>query len=159
MPIKTQPLTQDLFAPFGQVIMADKGLPEYNAWAGKLENLRAEATLNITYMSMAPSVYPAPVTVLERHPFSHQMFVPLEGTKHLVVVCPSLQNGQPDLARIQSFHAAGGQTVIYSANVWHAPRTVLIEPGAFIMLRWDAKTNQDTELFSLEMPFEVAFPR
>jgi ureidoglycolate lyase len=159
MLIKTQPLTQDLFAPFGQVLMADKGLPEYNAWTGKLENLRAEATLNITYMSMAPSAHPALITVLERHPFSHQMFVPLEGTQHLVVVCPSLEDGKPDLSRVKTFHAAGGQTVIYSANVWHAPRTVLVGPGSFIMLRWDARTELDTEFLSLENPFEVSFPQ
>ncbi len=158
MIISTAVLTPETFAPFGQVLMADKGLPEYNAWAGRIESLRPQARLNVTYMSMQPAPFPATLSEFERHPFSHQMFVPLDGTRHLVVVCPSQANGQPDLANIAGFHAAGGQTVIYSANVWHTPRTVLFDPGAFIMLRWDEGNSMDTEFFPLDPPLQVEYP-
>lgn len=156
--ITTTTLSPELFAPFGQVLMAEKGLPEYNSWAGRLDTFRPAARLNVTYMSMQPAPFPARLTEFERHPFSNQMFVPLGSTRHLVVVCPSLPDGQPDLSNIAGFHASGGQTVIYSANVWHTPRTVLIEPGAFIMLRWDEGNAGDTEFFPLAQPLEVEYP-
>lgn len=159
MIVATTPLTPESFAPYGQVIMADKGVPEYVAWIGHIGNLRPEAKLNVTFMSFAPADYPARMTKFERHPFSHQMFVPLERTNHLVVVCSALENGDPDLATIKAFHASGGQTVIYTANVWHTPRTILYESGSFIMLRWDAGTRTDTEFFNLDQPFEVDYPR
>ena len=158
MILTTTPLDPASFAPFGQVLMAEKELPEYNSWAGRIENLRPEARLNVTYMSMRQAPCPARITQFERHPFSHQMFVPLEGIQHLVIVCPSLANGEPDLSRITPFHATGDQTVIYSASVWHTPRTVLNAPGAFIMLRWDAGNSMDTEFFELNQPFDVHFP-
>ncbi|MCB2215429.1 ureidoglycolate lyase [Desulfofustis glycolicus] len=159
MILTTTPLDPATFARFGQVLMAETGIPEYNSWAGRVENLRPEARLNVTYMSMHQAPCPARITQFERHPFSHQMFVPLEGTQHLVIVCPSLANGEPDLARIAPFHATGGQTVIYSANVWHTPRTVLNASGAFIMLRWDAGNSMDTEFFDLDLPFDVHYPQ
>lgn len=159
MILKTTPLDSASFAPFGQVLMAEKELPEYNSWAGEIENLRPQARLNVTFMSMQEAPCPARVTQFERHPFSHQMFVPLDGTQHLVIVCPSLANGEPDLTQIAPFQATGGQTVIYAANVWHTPRTVLNAPGAFIMLRWDAGDGRDTEFHDLLQPFDVHYPQ
>lgn len=159
MTLTTAPLSSSVFARFGMVLMAESGLPEYNSWAGRLDNLRPEARLNITYMSMHPAPFPAEIKEFERHPFSSQMFVPLAGTTHLIIVCPSLANGDPDLEQISAFHADGGQTVIYHANIWHTPRTVLNQPGAFIMLRWDAKTSRDTEFFRLDKPLQVSYPR
>ncbi len=158
MILQAVPLTPELFAPYGQVLMARNGVPERMVWAAAVDNLRPEAQANITYMSLEPEHYPVVVSELERHQFSHQIFVPLEGTNHLVVVCPSRRDGFPDLQKAIAFHATGGQTVNYNANVWHAPRMVLHNPGAFIMLRWDAETDADTELLSLSEPFTVEPP-
>lgn len=155
MKIQAVPLTPELFAPYGQVLMAQNGVPERKTWAARVDNLRPEARANMTYMSLEPEHYPVEVFELERHQFSHQMFVPLEGTNHLVVVCSSKKDGFPDLGKALAFHATGGQTVNYNANVWHAPRMVLHNPGAFIMLRWDADTAADTELITMEQPFII----
>jgi ureidoglycolate lyase len=155
MRLQAVPLTPELFAPYGQVLMAEQGLPERKVWAADVDNRRPEARANMTYMSLEPEHYPVEVSELERHQFSHQMFVPLEGTNHLVVVCPTRKDGLPDLEKVIAFHATGGQTVNYNANVWHAPRMVLYDPGAFIMLRWDADTAADTELITIEQPVIV----
>jgi ureidoglycolate lyase len=155
MRLRLVPLTQEAFAPYGQVLMARGGMPERIEWAALVENMRPEARANITYMSLEPELYPIRITELERHPFSHQMFVPLSGTNHLVLVCPSHQDGSPNISASIAFHAAGGQTVNYNANIWHAPRTVLNEQGAFIMLRWDSKTADDTESLTLQSPLII----
>ena len=156
--LQAVPLTPELFAPYGQVIMAQNGVPERIVWAADVDNQRPEARANVTYMSLKPEHYPVTVSELERHPFSHQIFVPLEGTNHLVVVCPSTEDGLPDLEKAIAFHATGGQTVNYNANVWHAPRMVLHDAGSFIMMRWDAGTGADTELLTLKQPVIVQPP-
>jgi len=152
MNLRPQPLTREAFRPYGQVITADNGVPERIPWSAQISNLRTEAQANITYMSLEPAHYPVSIDVLERHPFSHQLFVPLQDTRHLLLVCPSLMDGHPDLTALVAFEATGGQSVNYNANIWHAPRTVLYRPGAFVMMRWDSGSTEDTEICSLASP-------
>ena len=155
MKLELELLTPEAFAPYGQVLMGNGHVPEREAWAAQVDNLRPDARANITYMSLEPVHFPVQVTELERHPFSHQIFVPLNGTRHLVLVCPSYDDGSPDLSRCLAFEATGGQSVNYNADIWHAPRTVLHESGSFIMLRWDNDTTADTELLTLDVPLVV----
>ena len=158
MKIQAIPLTPQDFAPFGQVLMAENEVPELKPWSARLENARPDARGNVTYMSFQPEHYPVEVTHFEKHCFSHQLFVPLMHTIHLVVVCPSTADGSPDVAGAIAFHAAEGQSVNYNANVWHAPRMVLQKPGSFVMMRWDAGTLDDTTLITLPQPLVVAEP-
>jgi len=153
MHLYARPLTLEAFSPYGQVIEAENGVvPERRAWMAQVSNLRAAAQANVTYMSLEPAHYPVRIGVLERHPFSHQMFIPLQDTAHLLLVCPSLPDGTPDLAGLEAFEATGGQSVNYNANVWHAPRTVLFKEGSFVMMRWDAGLPEDTEVHNLPTP-------
>ncbi len=158
MKIQAAPLTSKDFAPFGQVLMAENEVPERKPWAARIDNSRPEAQANVTYMSLEPEHYPVKVIELERHRHSHQLFVPLINTVHLVVVCRSLPDGNPDLTSSRAFHASEGQSVNYNANVWHAPRMVLSKPGSFVMIRWDQGTAADTELLTLPQPLVVAEP-
>jgi ureidoglycolate lyase len=158
MKIQAAPLTSKNFAPFAQVLMAEDSAPEFKPWAAKTDNLRPEAQGNMTYMSLEPAHYPIEVTKLEKHPFSNQLFVPLMNTIHLVVVCPSKPDGNPDVANAIAFHACEGQSVNYNANVWHAPRMVLRKTGSFVMIRWDAGTADDTRLLTLPQPLVVIEP-
>lgn len=158
MNVHAIPLTPEQFAPYGQVLMAENNVPERKAWAAKIDNQRPDARANVTFMSLEPEHYPVEITELERHRFSHQLFVPLEETTHLVVVCPSLDDGSPDLSRVQAFNATQGQSVNYNADIWHAPRMVLHKPGSFVMMRWDADTPDDTELVALDRPLVIGTP-
>lgn len=96
-----------------------------------------------------------PVTVLERHPYTAQTFIPLTADpnkRYLVVVAPSLPpspaderlpvpttpdrfrplpgRGLPDLSRLRAFVATGKQAVTYGAGTWHGPMVALGEAGA-----------------------------
>lgn len=155
MRLQLAPLTQEAFAPYGQVLMAQDSAPERIEWAALVDNRRPEANANITYMSLEPESYPVRITMLERHPFSNQMFVPLNGTNYLVLICPSYQDGSPNFAASKAFHATGQQTVNYNVGIWHAPRLVLNDQGSFIMMRWDTKSAEDTEFLSLKAPFII----
>ena len=153
--IVAEPLTAQAFEPFGQVLAGTGAATERRPFAARMHNGRAQAQPNLTWMRVAPQPLPVTVTALERHPHSNQSFVPMNGTRQLVVVCPSTAEGEPVLSQARAFVASGSQGVNYDANVWHAPRVALCAPGEFAMFRWDDGSGQDTELIELQAPFVV----
>jgi ureidoglycolate lyase len=155
VPRTTQPLTREAFAPFGQVLMAAGDDVPRQEFAATLKNYRPQATLNMAFLLSKPSNPPWQIDALERHPYSSQGFVPVQGTRYLVAVCPSSAAGDPELDRLVIFVADGDQAVTYHANVWHAPHTVLDGPGKFIMLRWDVGNAEDTELRPVHPPLAI----
>ena len=157
MHIKAIPLTPDLFSSFGQVIMGSGKTPERFPFAATIENHRPEAKLNVTYMRINPVKGPVVLEAMERHPYSHQIFIPQNGTRQLIVVCPSNGGGEPNLSELKAFTAAGSQTVNYYAGVWHAPRTAIGGTGELMMLRWDDGTAGDEELRPLGTSVEIEF--
>lgn len=152
MMLDARPLTPEAFAPFGDVLMGfdAAGGPERHEFAARFQNLRPDARPNMTFMRVPVAHGDVPIRALERHRFSNQAFVPLNGTRHLVVVCPSTSTGAPDIAGLQAYIASGVQAINYAADVWHAPRTALSVPGEFIMFRWDDGSPDDTELLPLD---------
>jgi len=119
-------------------------------FAASLKNYRPQATLNMAFLLSKPSDPPWYIHTLERHPYSAQSFVPVQGTRYLAAVCASAADGTPDLESLTAFIAAGTQAVNYNPNVWHVPHMVLEGPGMFIMLRWDVGNSDDTEYFPVE---------
>jgi len=156
MTLKAKPLTADAFKPYGQVLMGPGQGPERHEFAAVVDNRRGtNAKANFTYMRSKLAQAPAMVRAMERHIFSNQIFVPLNGTAYLVAVCPSTATGDPDLKRIEAFVAKGTQAVNYDTGVWHAPNTPLAAPGEFVMQRFDDGSAADTELRPLDTPIEV----
>jgi ureidoglycolate lyase len=156
--IAAMPLTAAAFAPFGQVLEGSGAASERKPYASHMHNGRTQAKPNMTYMRVLPVTAAVRIEALERHVHSNQTFVPLNGTRHLVAVCPSSPSGEPMLDRLQVFVAHGGQAVNYDANVWHAPRTALSLPGEFVMFRWDDGSDLDTEMRPLDRPIAVELP-
>ena len=152
MPLRAGPLTREAFAPYGQVLMAVGDDSQRQEFAASLKNHRMQATLNMAFLLSKPSSPPWHIHTLERHPYSAQSFVPVQGTRYLVAVCASRPDGQPDLASLSVFVAEGTQAVNYYPNVWHVPHMVLDGPGMFIMLRWDCGNPDDTEYVPVEPP-------
>lgn len=155
MKIAPEPLTAAAFAPFGQVMAAIGAGPQREPFAAHMHNDRDHARPNMTFMRVAPERGPVTLTQLERHPHSNQAFVPMNGTRQLVAVCPSSAEGRPLFAGLRVFVADAGQAINYDANVWHAPRVALCEPGEFVMFRWDDGSARDTELVDLPQPVTV----
>ncbi|SCU87247.1 LAME_0D09340g1_1 [Lachancea meyersii CBS 8951] len=69
------------------------------------------------------------ISVLEKHPYSSQTFVPMgraaKAIAYIVVVALSNEQGEPDLSTLRSFTCKGTQAVTYGAGVWHAPMIVV----------------------------------
>lgn len=155
MPLMVGPLTREAFAPYGQVLMAVGDDTQRQEFAASLKNHRPQATLNMAFLLSKPSSSPWCIHTLERHPYSAQSFVPVQGTRYLAAVCPTTADGTPDLNGLTAFVAKGTQAVNYHPNVWHVPHRVLGGAGMFIMLRWDCGDAEDTEFFPVDPPIRL----
>jgi allantoicase len=157
--IPVLPLTPEAFSPFGQVIQgysdltaAPKGTKITPANAGTANKFHKLTLLSSSYPASSNatagiSVYRcqplanispdglSPLTVLERHPYTNQAFVPMgkggaEGLKetsdrYLVVVAHNGADDKPDLKTLRAFWASTAQGIVYNAGLWHQPMTVL----------------------------------
>ncbi|HUP35646.1 MAG TPA: ureidoglycolate lyase [Candidatus Limnocylindria bacterium] len=158
MRLIAQPLTQDGFAPYGDVLAPP---PDFGrAYFEKgLRNGRAGAWPSLSVAHVRPLTrLPLEATVMERHEFSSQSFLPLDVSRWLVVVAPPAADGVPDPARAVAFVATAGQGVTYHMGTWHHPLTPLDRPARFAVFMWRDGTSADEEFRTLIAPFTVALP-
>ena len=108
MALIVRPLTQEAFAPYGDVIAApaDPGRTYFDAGLG---NGRPAAPASLSIVLKAPAdALPFRVELLERHEFSSQTFVPLDVSRWLVLVCPHAAGGGPDISRARRLPGRAG---------------------------------------------------
>lgn len=170
MPIVARPLTPDAYAPYGEVIAAsprgEPGKPANQGTARRydrvasIENLRPSgATLNVSVFRCAPrQASPLRVELLEKHPGSTQVFIPMNARRYLVVVARG--DARPDLSTLAAFVASGAQGISYFPGVWHHPMIALDGSIDFTCLVWEDGSEGDCVEVSLseaERPL-VALP-
>lgn len=128
------PLTAAAFAPYGDVVSADRddvaaadanqGTAARRNRLTSLVNLRPHAALNVaSFRCAAQTAWPRALALLEKHPHSTQLFVPMTARRYLVVV--ALGGDAPDLATARCFVARANQGVAYRPGVWHHPMIAL----------------------------------
>ena len=162
-PFQAQPLTREAFAPFGDVIGLDlaggtstnQGTAIRYDRIAQLTSSRPEVQPNLAVFRSVAKTLPFEVRLLERHPCSTQMFVPLACRRFLVVVCPSDTRGEPDLADLRAFVCGPGQGVNYRVGVWHHPIIALDGPAELLMLAWEDGSALDCEERPLSAPLLV----
>ena len=157
MEIAPQPLTQEAFAPFGDVIdmPATTGRFYYDDALGNLRR-HAAASLSVALKAETPE-RPLRSTLMERHEFSSQTFIPVDVGRWLIVVAPHATAGGPDLAGLKAFIATGTQGVTYKPNTWHHGLTVLDKPGRFAVFMWRDGGKGDEEFVPVA-PFTIRIP-
>jgi ureidoglycolate lyase len=197
--LRLEPLTEEAFAPFGSVL---DGAPDLapTPTEGDARTLRPARRVNggtaLRFDELAPvtSARPAarlnmclfacdefegtslPVPLLEMHPFSSQIFMPLTPARYVVVVAPgsgalnagasaagaqaSARASRPMLAQARAFLASGPMGIAYNMGTWHAPLRVLGEAARFLCLvHEDGSADDCIELALGENAFEVAVPQ
>lgn len=126
------PLTREAFAPFGFLVAAgpgegkpaNRGTARRHDRQGELQNLRSSATPNVCLFRCQPvPVFPHEVHLLEKHPGSTQLFVPMQARRYLVVVAEG--GDAPDLSTVRAFLADGRQGIAYAPGTWHHPLLAL----------------------------------
>jgi ureidoglycolate lyase len=148
--IRARVLSPDAYAPFGRVIEGSAAAPEKAANQGSarkfehllpLENLRADAKANVSVFRCTPRTVPFEIALLEKHPLSTQMFVPMNAGRYLVVVARG--DERPDLATLQVFEATGRQGISYAPGTWHSPLVALDSETDFACVVFEDGTAED----------------
>ena len=157
-----EPLTREVFAPFGEVIEADpasmrlinEGTTErYHALA-EAEAYGEDARVIINIFRGQPRRFPYILAMMERHPFGSQSFSPLDDRPWLVVVAQD-EGGKP--GRPQVFLAGGRQGVNYGRNVWHHPLMAMGAVSDFLVVDRLGGGNNVIEHF-FDTPFVIEQP-
>ncbi len=149
--ITFEPLTPETYAPYGRVLAPEggefrtvnEGTANRHDRVGDVTNLRPAATLNVAAFRCQPR---APGTFslrsLEKHPFSEQLFVPMNASRYVVVVA---QRGgdAPDPTQVRAFLAHGRQSVSYAPDVWHHTLVALDRETDFMCFVWEDGSKGD----------------
>jgi len=164
--VYAQPLHPQAFAPWGDVvsaglregISANQGTAVRFDWSAALETTRPGAKPNLAVFRSSPKSLPFAVRLLERHPCSSQVFLPLICTRFLVCTAPTLADGSPDVANLQAFLCGPGQGINYHLGVWHHPIVALDAPAEFAMLAWEDGGALDCIEFPLTDAIQIMLP-
>jgi ureidoglycolate lyase len=157
--IKCVPIERSAYEAYGDLIAADDGEVFSYANMGTAKrfnqlsdviNLRPnQATLNLCVFRCQSAHLPLEMKLLERHPYSTQVFLPMhQDAKFLVIV--SLGQDLPDLASLRAFIVTGAQGISYKPGVWHYPMTALEQPIDFSCLIWEDGSKSDCDVVNLD---------
>ena len=94
---------------------------------------------------------------MERHEFSSQSFIPLGGSRYLIIVAPMSSNGGLDESGLKAFLARGDQGITFGMNIWHHPLTVLDRDASFAITMWLEGSATDEQFIDLSAPVNVTF--
>jgi ureidoglycolate lyase len=154
--VTIEPITDETFAPFGQLMAAPEAGQKRVELIEELQNLRDAAKPRLSLAIVAPTALPLVATQMERHPFSSQAFVPYECDSYMVLVAPHHSQGGPDPDGLKAFRVPGNIGINYSADTWHHPLTALERSGRFVVLTFVNGTQSDEEFVSLPQPVLIA---
>jgi ureidoglycolate lyase len=152
-------LTADAYAPYGRVIAAsprgELGKPANQGTARRFDHLcdladlrPGRAKLNVTVFRCAPRpAGPFAIELLEKHPASTQIFVPMNAERYLVLVAGG--GDRPDLSTLGAFMASGTQGVSYHPGVWHHPMIALDREIHFACFVFEDGTDDDCTVVTL----------
>ncbi len=133
--LEVEPLTQEAFAPFGDVVESE-GRESYFINNGMAERFHALARVEtkgdgsypvISLVKSKKFELPRKVDHVEHHPLGSQAFLPIDETPFVVVVAKAGEAPTPD--QLQAFVTNGRQGINYHAGTWHH---VLLTPYAAI---------------------------
>lgn len=160
--IRTEPLTAQAFAPYGDVLDAS-GAPDKLINQGKCGRHHDRAALDfgpettpagragISIFNAEPRAFPYLLDLVERHPEGSQAFVPMHQNPFMVIVAPD-QGGTPGTPR--AFVTNGAQAINFHRNIWHGVLTPLSAPGLFAVIdRIGASANLQEHWF--DTPYTV----
>ncbi len=150
-------LTEENFADFGEVvsIQSTKSKTINNGFAEKFTDI---ATLDTKEDQGQTSVhifvaksrqFPLHISMLEKHPYFSQTFIPRHSSPFIVVVAPPSE--KPSIEKIKAFITNGEQGINYSRGVWHFPLISIKHNSQFIVI--DRKHNEDID--SIEQCEEI----
>jgi len=141
--IQIQPLTQESFSAFGDVIEKEnhdffainQGLTQrYHALSvAQISGDNTAVGISIFHNLCATQI-PFKIDILERHPHGSQSFIPLQQQKFIIIVALPLDQTQPNEQKIYAFLSNGKQGVTYHQGAWHHPLITLEAKSDFLVV-------------------------
>jgi ureidoglycolate lyase len=153
--IKLEPITEEAFRPYGQLVPAPEPGKARIELIGELQNLRDSARPRLSLAAIDPKPLPLTALEMERHLFSSQAFIPYKGDSYLVVVAPHGANEMPDTSMLRAFRVSGDIGINYRANTWHHPLTALESPARFVVLTFVDGSEGDEQFVRLQEPIMI----
>lgn len=146
-PLAVTPATAETFQPFGALVAVPRdgervSLPV--AFAGEAPLGEARMAMN----AVAPPDGPLPL-LIERHPSSVQIFVPL-GPEPLLAVVATADLDRPAASDFRAFAIPPRHAVVYRAGTWHLGLSALAVPTAVAVFIRRMADGRDTEIIDLE---------
>lgn len=134
-----KPLTEYAFSDYGQIIEARGPAELINDDTaqkfGDLATIEADgpyARVGVHLYHAKPRHLPQTIKLIERHPLGSQLFMPLDGSRYLILVGrydgPSLNQDT-----LRGF-IADGIGINLKPGVWHCPLFVIDKPGRFLVI-------------------------
>jgi ureidoglycolate hydrolase len=159
--VQAETLTPAAYQQFGNVIAAGEAVPWKPANFGRaqrfnrlveVENLRPEtARLNVcVFRCQALVLHELSVNMLEKHPFSTQVFMPMQDGRYITIV--ALGAEQPDLRTLRAFVVQSPAGISYRPGIWHYPMTALGEALDLACLVYEDDGAGDCTVFNLQQP-------
>jgi ureidoglycolate lyase len=145
-------ITAEAYRPYGDLLSADRAdIAPRDANQGTAARKNAQiaiahdrpsARANFASFRCAPRTeWPMPLLLLEKHPHSTQTFIPMNGSRYLVVV--ALGGDAPDLTTLRAFVVPGETAISYRPGVWHHPMIALDRETDFACLVWEDGSAED----------------
>ncbi|MFC1394171.1 ureidoglycolate lyase [Acinetobacter junii] len=141
--IQIQPLTQESFSAFGDVIEKENndffsinhGLTlRYHALSvAQISGDNTAVGMSI-FHNLCVTEIPFKIDMLERHPHGSQSFIPLQQQKFIIIVALPLDQTQPNEQKIYAFLSNGKQGVTYHQGAWHHPLITLEAKSDFLVV-------------------------
>ena len=159
--LSPQPLTREVFRPFGDVIEMD-GSAHFTINQGFAERFNDLAFVdvapeggmtNVSLFLGQPRPLPFEIRLMERHPLGSQIFLPLQDRPWLVLVAADVH----DPASYRAFTATGRQGVNYARNAWHHPLLVLDADSRFLIVDRKGPGNNLEEVWFEDRPLHLQF--
>ena len=118
---------------------------------GNNENLGENNKAWVNLFDAKKREFPLMIDMLEQHPFSSQVFLPLGDNPFFVIVCPVAF--EPDLNNLKIFKIENGNGVNFKPQVWHFP-LISINNAKFITVdKKNANNNLEIYNFTKEEKF------
>jgi ureidoglycolate lyase len=134
--IRTEPLTAEAFAPFGDLLDATGDFRPINEGLCHRHHDRARLDFGsgragVSIFDARPRGLPYEFDLVERHPDGSQAFLPMTEHPFLVIAAPD-EGGRP--GRPRAFLTRPGQGINLLRGTWHGVLAPLAAPGLFAVV-------------------------
>jgi len=139
MKLDIQKITKDNFALYGDVItIKNKSSEVINNNTtqsffdlANIEILGEDNNARLNIFNAKKRIFPLNIDMLEMHPLSSQVFLPMSAIDFITLVTPI--DIKPDINKIECFKISNGDGINFKSGVWHFP-LISIQDAKFITI-------------------------